>query len=151
MQLNLPILDQLAPCRNILIAGMGGGFDVFCGLPIFFALQERGRSVHLANLTFSPAHLIDGPTRLTPSLVGVTADTMPFPSAVSAAALHDPQIAAAARQGTSIIFLSSTWRAGFGNSGGKRSRSGASTKLACARCWRTTGGWLNSSKSMVSC
>ena len=68
MQLNLPILDQLDRCQNILIAGMGGGFDVFCGLPIFFALQKRGQHVHLANLIFSPAHLIDGPTRLTPTL-----------------------------------------------------------------------------------
>jgi hypothetical protein len=41
MQLNLPILDQLSPCRNLLIAGMGGGFDVFCGLPIYFELQRR--------------------------------------------------------------------------------------------------------------
>src|SRR6185436_20755602 len=81
MQLNLPIIEQLAPCRNILIAGMGGGFDIFCGLPICFALQERGQRVHLANLTFSPTHLIDGPTRLTPSLVGVTAETTPFPLA----------------------------------------------------------------------
>jgi len=98
MQLNLPILDQLDGCQNILIVGMGGGFDVFCGLPIFFALQERGQRVHLANLTFSPAHLIDGSTRLTPSLVGVTADTAPFPSAALTAALHDLVIAAAARQ-----------------------------------------------------
>jgi len=34
MDLNLPILDQLASCKNLLIAGMGGGYDVFCGLPI---------------------------------------------------------------------------------------------------------------------
>jgi hypothetical protein len=98
MQLNLPIFEQLDRCQNILIAGMGGGFDVFCGLPILFALQERRQRVHLANLTFSPAHLIDDPTRLTPSLVGVTADTAPFPSAALTAALQDPAIAAAARQ-----------------------------------------------------
>jgi hypothetical protein len=51
MQLNLPIFDRLADCRNILIAGMGGGFDVFSGLPIYFALPERGQRAHLANLT----------------------------------------------------------------------------------------------------
>ncbi len=38
MRLNLPILEQLAPCKNVLIAGMGGGFDVFCGLPLYFEL-----------------------------------------------------------------------------------------------------------------
>ncbi|MCK6628246.1 MAG: hypothetical protein L6R45_24105 [Anaerolineae bacterium] len=33
MNLNLPIFDQVAHCQNLLIAGMGGGFDLFCGLP----------------------------------------------------------------------------------------------------------------------
>lgn len=75
MQLNLPIYDRLAACNRILIAGMGGGFDIFCGLPLYLSLQERGHQVHLANLTFSPTHLIQGPTRLSSSLVGVTADT----------------------------------------------------------------------------
>ena len=32
MDLNLPTLNQLSNCKNLLIAGMGGGFDVFCGL-----------------------------------------------------------------------------------------------------------------------
>lgn len=53
MKLNLPILDKLADSHNILIAGAGGGFDVFCGLPLYFALQEMGKTVHLANYSFS--------------------------------------------------------------------------------------------------
>lgn len=53
MQLNLPILEQLSACKNLLIAGMGGGFDIFCGLPIYFELQGRGQTVHLANFSFS--------------------------------------------------------------------------------------------------
>ena len=53
MELNLPILDQLAKCQNLLIAGMGGGFDIFCGLPIYLELQRRGQKVHLANFSFS--------------------------------------------------------------------------------------------------
>lgn len=54
MQLNLPILEQLSDSKNILIAGIGGGFDVFCGLPIYFTLKEMGKNVHLANYSFSP-------------------------------------------------------------------------------------------------
>ncbi|MBK8022763.1 MAG: DUF1152 domain-containing protein [Chloroflexi bacterium] len=52
MRLNLPIVDLLSDCRNILIAGGGGGFDVFVGLPIYFTLRDLGLNVHLANYSF---------------------------------------------------------------------------------------------------
>jgi hypothetical protein len=61
MQLNLPILEQLAGCHRLLIAGMGGGFDLFCGLPIAFALQERGFEVYLAKQRKRPAQRIPLP------------------------------------------------------------------------------------------
>jgi hypothetical protein len=32
---------------------MGGGFDVYCGLPLYFALREAGKQVFLANLSFA--------------------------------------------------------------------------------------------------
>src|SRR5688572_6162089 len=54
MQLNLPILEQLKDSKNILIAGAGGGFDVFAGLPVYLTLREAGKNVHLANYSFSP-------------------------------------------------------------------------------------------------
>jgi len=53
MRLNLPILERLENCQNILIAGIGGGFDVFIGLPIYFTLRNLGKTVHLANYTFA--------------------------------------------------------------------------------------------------
>jgi hypothetical protein len=97
MQLNLPIFDRLAACQNILIAGMGGGFDIFCGLPICFALQERGQRVHLANLTFAITESVQGPARLSPTLVGVSAaQPAPPPLAAVGAWLADPQAAKAA-------------------------------------------------------
>lgn len=77
MNLNLPIFDQLVHARSILIAGMGGGFDIFCGLPIYFALKEKGFNVHLANYSFSDiAYLVDKGRghMLTETLVGVSAD-----------------------------------------------------------------------------
>ncbi len=58
MKLNLPILDQLQGSKNILVAGCGGGFDVFCGLPIYFTLREMGYNVHLANYSFTPVGIV---------------------------------------------------------------------------------------------
>jgi hypothetical protein len=106
MQLNLPIFDRLADCRNILIAGMGGGFDVFSGLPIYFALQERGQRAHLANLTFSITESIQGATRLSPTLVGISAaQPAPPPLAAIGSWLADPQAAQAAAQvGPALYF-----------------------------------------------
>jgi hypothetical protein len=59
MQLNLPILDQLKDSQNILVTGVGGGFDIFCGLPIYFALREMGKTVHLANYSFTALELVN--------------------------------------------------------------------------------------------
>src|SRR5215813_6855199 len=74
MQLNLPIIEQLSSCRNLLIAGMGGGFDIFCGLPIYFELQRRGQQAYLANFSFSNVVRHKTGVRLTETLVGVTAE-----------------------------------------------------------------------------
>jgi hypothetical protein len=75
MELNLPILNRLSKCKNLLIAGMGGGFDVFCGLPIYFELKKHGINAHLANFSFSDIENVDFGIRLTKSLVGVTPHT----------------------------------------------------------------------------
>jgi hypothetical protein len=62
---------------------MGGGFDIFCGLPIYFELQRLGISVHLANFSFSEIESFPGGMRLSDTLVGVTPDydglTLYFP------------------------------------------------------------------------
>ena len=78
MQLNLPIADELASCRSLLIAGMGGGFDIFCGLPIFFELQRRGQTAHLANLSFSQTGYLKEGLRLSDQVVGVTAESKSY-------------------------------------------------------------------------
>ena len=72
MELNLPILNQLKSCKNLLIAGMGGGFDIFCGLPIYFELKKHGINAHLANFSFSDIENVDYGIRLSKTLVGVT-------------------------------------------------------------------------------
>jgi len=73
--LNLPFFEELDAAQNILIAGAGGGHDVFTGLPIYFALQQAGKKVHLANV--SSAYLPFTKTRqLSPHMLKVTPPTL---------------------------------------------------------------------------
>jgi len=37
----------------ILIAGAGGGFDIFCGIPLYFNLIQQGKKVIIANFSFT--------------------------------------------------------------------------------------------------
>lgn len=69
MQLSgLPLFERLGESQRILIAGAGGGFDVFAGLPLYFALKDAGREVFLANLSFSD---LRGAQELVPGLYRV--------------------------------------------------------------------------------
>jgi hypothetical protein len=71
--LNLPLFSELEAAETILLAGAGGGFDIFCGLPLYFSLKAMGKTVYLANLSFS--NLPKDGARLSPSMLEVTADT----------------------------------------------------------------------------
>jgi hypothetical protein len=51
---SIPLFERVASAERVLIAGAGGGFDVFAGLPLYFALRAAGKEVHLANLSFTP-------------------------------------------------------------------------------------------------
>lgn len=44
---------KLEKAQNILIAGAGGGFDIYSGLPLYFNLRAQGKKVHLANFSFT--------------------------------------------------------------------------------------------------
>jgi hypothetical protein len=72
--LRIPFFDDLVPAKRVLIAGAGGGFDVFSGLPLYFALRAEAKEVFLANLSFSNLPPSAG-RHLTPTLVEVTADS----------------------------------------------------------------------------
>jgi len=78
MDLNFPGIERLAACENLLIAGMGGGFDIFCGLPIYAELRRRGCTVHLANLSFSQLAYLKNGVTLTEHVAGVTAESNTF-------------------------------------------------------------------------
>lgn len=49
----LRFFDEIGKFKRILLAGAGGGFDIYCGLPLYFDLREMGMDVHLANLSFA--------------------------------------------------------------------------------------------------
>jgi len=72
--LRLPFFGELGAAHNILVAGAGGGFDIFSGLPLYFGLQAMGKRVHLANLSFSDLDAATG-RRLHPAVLEVTADS----------------------------------------------------------------------------
>lgn len=40
------IFERLGGVSSVLIAGAGGGFDVYAGLPIYFALRDSGVTAH---------------------------------------------------------------------------------------------------------
>lgn len=67
-----PLFAALEDAQKILIAGAGGGFDVYAGLPLALALWDAGKDVHLANLSFSELELIDADSFLTDNVMAVT-------------------------------------------------------------------------------
>lgn len=78
MQLNLPVYEKLLKCKNLLIAGMGGGFDIFSGLPIYFELRKFGQNVHLASYSFTDVMALKKGEWLTDTMIGVQGEVEGF-------------------------------------------------------------------------
>lgn len=72
--MDIAFLKELEKSETVLLAGTGGGFDVFCGLPLYFHLRKAGKTVHLANLSFTELGHCGG-ERPVPSLMRVLPDT----------------------------------------------------------------------------
>ncbi|WP_406113888.1 hypothetical protein [Kitasatospora purpeofusca] len=70
-----PLITRLLAAERILIAGAGGGFDVYAGLPLALALRDAGKEVHLANLSFSELHALPAEVWQEPELALITPDT----------------------------------------------------------------------------
>jgi hypothetical protein len=73
VQLNLPLREEFSACKSLLLAGMGGGFDVFCAIPLYLSLKAQGVNVHLGSLSFAPIEHVRGVEKLSENLFGVTA------------------------------------------------------------------------------
>jgi hypothetical protein len=61
----ISFLEKLEKSNRVLIAGCGGGFDVFAGVPIGMRLLAAGKDVVFANYSFTNLWLCGG-ERLTP-------------------------------------------------------------------------------------
>jgi hypothetical protein len=73
--LKLPFFSEMEQSQHILIAGAGGGFDIFSGLPLYFGLIAQGKTVHLANFSFTnfPKAVGTDDEQLTSTLWKITA------------------------------------------------------------------------------
>src|SRR5262245_6043851 len=69
------LFTRLRPASRVLVAGAGGGFDVYAGLPLALALHAAGKDVHLANLSFTDLDLLPLEDWVAPCLVAVGPDT----------------------------------------------------------------------------
>jgi hypothetical protein len=74
--LRLPFFDTIANANTILLAGAGGGYDIFSGLPLYFGLRAAGKTVHLANLSFSKLYASNGKRIGKEGTVAVTSTTL---------------------------------------------------------------------------
>jgi len=71
-----PVLFQrLKNAGKVLLAGAGGGFDVYAALPIAVALADCGIEVAFANLSFAPPDSLDLDAWLDKDLAVIGADT----------------------------------------------------------------------------
>lgn len=70
-----PLFSRLRSASSVLVAGAGGGFDVYAGLPLVFALRGLGKRVHLANLSFSELGWLDLDDWVAPDLAAVGPDS----------------------------------------------------------------------------
>ena len=69
-----PLFDRLSGARRVLLAGAGGGYDIFASIPLAMELLARGKEVAFANLTFTYLGGTDA-TYLAPHVAMVTPDT----------------------------------------------------------------------------
>jgi hypothetical protein len=73
------VFAALDGAEPVLIAGAGGGFDVYAGLPLAFSLILDGERVQLANLSFAELHLLDLSAWRSAGLAEVTDATVGLP------------------------------------------------------------------------
>jgi hypothetical protein len=51
---------ELQAKQRVLVAGAGGGYDIFCGLPIALELESKGHDVFWANYSFTTLGEVEG-------------------------------------------------------------------------------------------
>nr|WP_107425143.1 DUF1152 domain-containing protein [Streptomyces sp. CB02400] len=75
-----PLFARLADSERILVAGAGGGFDIYSGLPVALSLLHQGKEVYLANLSFSALAGLPPDNWAADDLAVITPDSAPHQS-----------------------------------------------------------------------
>ncbi|MEV4973672.1 DUF1152 domain-containing protein [Streptomyces scopuliridis] len=70
------LFTRLRDAQRVLIAGAGGGFDIYAGLPLALALRAAGKDVHLANLSFAHLYGLNAEVWLAHDVAAVRPDTV---------------------------------------------------------------------------
>ncbi|CAM3559781.1 hypothetical protein KIPE111705_14210 [Kibdelosporangium persicum] len=70
-----PLFTRLRNAQRVLVAGAGGGFDVYAGIPLALALRANGKEVHLANLSFTNLSGLDTDSWPAPGVAAITPST----------------------------------------------------------------------------
>ena len=93
--MHLPLEFQTK--SNILVAGVGGGYDVVCALPVALSLRGSGHRVHLASYSFSQLDQTDA-EQVAEGLYQVTPSTGAPPTSKENRIEKNPRIAVAEEQ-----------------------------------------------------
>ncbi|MFB6815104.1 DUF1152 domain-containing protein [Streptomyces sp. NPDC056347] len=72
-----PLFNRLDSAERVLVAGAGGGFDIYAGLPLALSLLHQGKHVQLANLSFSALEGLPADAWLAPDVAVITPETSP--------------------------------------------------------------------------
>jgi len=104
---------QIIPSEPILIAGCGGGYDIFTGLPIYFSLLELNIPIYLASFSFTKIELLDKHQKLSDNIYLITpgqeiSESVYFPEQLLANKLNIPIIAFAYVGG--VVTLEKSYR-----------------------------------------
>ena len=111
-----PLLVKLASAKRIMIAGCGGGHDLYTGLPLYFYLKKRCEGVFLGNMSFAALGQKTG-RRLTPAVTQIDADTRGsddfFPERVLSQWLRSKgqEVPVYCFQRTGVVTLTEAWQA----------------------------------------
>ncbi|WP_215453539.1 DUF1152 domain-containing protein [Streptomyces sp. ATCC 21386] len=119
-----PFFTRLREARRVLVAGAGGGFDIYAGLPLALALRSAGKEVHLANLSFADLYGLSLDVRLEQDVAAVgpgtafRGDYFPERTLAEWLDLHGMPSTVYALSRTGVAPLRAAYRALIGHLGG---------------------------------
>lgn len=71
----VPFFEQIKNSKNVLLIGCGGGYDIYSGIPLLFALEKLGKNVSLANISFTNLHFVENSNLISKGCLEITADS----------------------------------------------------------------------------